>query len=49
MITNFHVPKSSLLMLVAAFVGREKLFELYREAMEKDFRLFSFGDGMLLL
>ncbi len=48
MITNFHVPKSSLLMLVAAFVGREKLFELYGEAIKKDFRLFSFGDGMLL-
>ncbi len=48
MITNFHVPKSSLLMLVAAFVGHEKLFELYREAMKKDFRFFSFGDGMLL-
>ncbi|TRZ52551.1 tRNA preQ1(34) S-adenosylmethionine ribosyltransferase-isomerase QueA, partial [bacterium] len=48
MITNFHVPKSSLLMLVSAFVGREKLFELYDEAMKKDFRFFSFGDGMLL-
>ena len=48
MITNFHVPKSSLLMLVAAFVGREKLFELYRDAMKHDFRFFSFGDGMLL-
>ncbi|MCX6735548.1 MAG: tRNA preQ1(34) S-adenosylmethionine ribosyltransferase-isomerase QueA [Candidatus Parcubacteria bacterium] len=48
MITNFHVPKSSLLMLVSAFVGREKLFELYQEAMQKDFRFFSFGDGMLL-
>jgi S-adenosylmethionine:tRNA ribosyltransferase-isomerase len=49
MITNFHVPKSSLLMLVSAFVGREKLFELYQEAMKRNFRLFSFGDGMLLL
>ncbi|MFA5831109.1 MAG: tRNA preQ1(34) S-adenosylmethionine ribosyltransferase-isomerase QueA [Candidatus Paceibacterota bacterium] len=49
MITNFHVPKSSLLMLVSAFVGREKLFELYGEAMQNDFRFFSFGDGMLLL
>ncbi len=48
MITNFHVPKSSLLMLVSAFVGREKLFELYQEAMKKDFHFFSFGDGMLL-
>ncbi|MCK9352148.1 MAG: tRNA preQ1(34) S-adenosylmethionine ribosyltransferase-isomerase QueA [Candidatus Paceibacterota bacterium] len=49
MITNFHVPKSSLLMLVSAFVGREKLLELYQEAMRKNFRFFSFGDGMLLL
>ncbi len=48
MVTNFHVPKSSLLMLVASFIGREKLFELYQHAMKKDFRLFSFGDGMLL-
>jgi S-adenosylmethionine:tRNA ribosyltransferase-isomerase len=47
-ITNFHVPKSSLLMLVSAFVGREKLFELYQEAMARDFKLFSFGDGMLI-
>lgn len=48
MVTNFHVPRSSLLMLVASFVGRERLLELYAEAMTKDFRLFSFGDGMLL-
>jgi S-adenosylmethionine:tRNA ribosyltransferase-isomerase len=47
-ITNFHVPRSSLLMLVAAFVGREKTLELYRLAIKKRFRLFSFGDGMLL-
>jgi len=48
-ITNFHVPRSSLLMLVSAFVGREKTLELYRLAVKKRFRLFSFGDGMLLL
>jgi S-adenosylmethionine:tRNA ribosyltransferase-isomerase len=48
MVTNFHVPKSSLLMLVASFIGREKLFELYAEAINRDFRLFSFGDGMLV-
>ena len=47
-ITNFHVPRSSLLMLVSAFVGRERLFELYRKAMKKKFSFFSFGDGMLL-
>lgn len=48
MITNFHVPKSSLLMLVAAFIGRKKLFELYDQAIERRFRFFSFGDGMLI-
>ena len=48
-ITNFHVPRSSLLMLVSAFVGREKTLELYRQAVQKKYRLFSFGDGMLLL
>lgn len=47
-ITNFHVPRSSLLMLVAAFIGREKLFKLYGKAMKKKFSFFSFGDGMLL-
>ncbi len=49
LITNFHVPKSSLLMLVSAFVGRKKLLELYRQVIDKKFRLFSFGDGMMIL
>lgn len=49
LITNFHVPKSSLLMLVSSLTGREKLLELYAKAIEKEFRLFSFGDGMLIL
>lgn len=48
LITNFHVPRSSLLMLVSAFVSRKKLLELYRLAIKKQFRFFSFGDGMLL-
>lgn len=48
LITNFHVPQSSLLMLVSAFVGRKKLLELYRQAIQKKYRLFSFGDGMLI-
>lgn len=48
LITNFHVPGSSLLMLVASLVGRPKLLELYRLAIQKKFRLFSFGDGMLI-
>jgi S-adenosylmethionine:tRNA ribosyltransferase-isomerase len=49
LITNFHVPRSSLLMLVAALTGRETLLSLYKEAIEKRFRLFSFGDAMLIL
>jgi S-adenosylmethionine:tRNA ribosyltransferase-isomerase len=49
LITNFHVPRSSLLMLVAALIGREKLLALYADAIANGFRVFSFGDGMLLL
>ncbi len=48
LITNFHVPKSSLMMLVSAFMGRERLLAMYKEAIEGGFRLFSFGDGMLI-
>lgn len=48
LITNFHVPRSSLMMLVAGLVGREKLLELYRFAISRKFKLFSFGDGMLV-
>lgn len=48
-VTNFHVPQSSLLMLVAALIGKERLFDLYRFAIKKDYRFFSFGDGMLIL
>lgn len=46
LITNFHVPQSSLLMLVSAFVPRTVLLALYRLALSKKFRFFSFGDGM---
>ncbi len=49
LITNFHVPKSSLLMLVSAFTGRKKLLELYEKAIAEKIRLFSFGDGMLII
>ncbi|MFQ5569781.1 MAG: tRNA preQ1(34) S-adenosylmethionine ribosyltransferase-isomerase QueA [Rhodothermales bacterium] len=49
LITNFHRPKSTLLMLVAAFAGYDFLFEAYREAIKEDYRLFSFGDAMLIL
>jgi len=48
-ITNVHVPRSSLMMLVAAFTGRKKLLELYQLAIHHRFRLFSFGDGMMIL
>ncbi len=49
MITNFHVPRSSLLMLVATFAGQKKILELYKKAIKKNFRFFSFGDGMLIV
>jgi S-adenosylmethionine:tRNA ribosyltransferase-isomerase len=49
LITNFHLPRSSLLMLVSAFAGRELVFEAYREAVRERYRFFSFGDAMLIL
>ncbi len=49
LITNFHLPESTLLMLVSAFAGREKVLELYKLAMEQRYRFFSFGDAMLIL
>ncbi len=49
LITNFHVPRSSLLMLVSALTGRKKLLELYKKAINKNFKFFSFGDGMLVI
>jgi S-adenosylmethionine:tRNA ribosyltransferase-isomerase len=49
MITNFHLPKSSLLMLVAAFAGKEKIDRAYAEAVAQRYRFFSFGDAMLIL
>ncbi|MDR3186323.1 MAG: tRNA preQ1(34) S-adenosylmethionine ribosyltransferase-isomerase QueA [Christensenellaceae bacterium] len=48
-ITNFHLPESTLLMLVSAFAGREKILNLYAEAVNKEYRFFSFGDAMLLI
>lgn len=47
--TNFHLPESTLLMLVSAFAGRERTLRLYREAIALGYRFFSFGDAMLLL
>lgn len=48
MITNFHLPKSTLLMLVSAFAGRENILNAYRAAIEKKYRLFSYGDAMFI-
>ncbi|MDC1469230.1 tRNA preQ1(34) S-adenosylmethionine ribosyltransferase-isomerase QueA [Gammaproteobacteria bacterium] len=48
MITNFHLPKSSLLMLVAAFIGYEKMIDLYQVAIDKQYRFLSYGDAMIL-
>lgn len=49
LLTNFHLPKSSLLMLVAAFAGRERVLAAYREAVERRYRFYSYGDAMLLI
>ena len=49
LLTNFHLPKSTLLMLVASFVGLEKTQELYAEAIKEKYRFYSYGDAMLIL
>jgi S-adenosylmethionine:tRNA ribosyltransferase-isomerase len=49
LLTNFHLPKSTLLMLVASFVGLEKTHELYEEAIKERYRFYSYGDAMLIL
>ena len=49
MITNFHLPKSTLIMLVSAFAGRETILAAYLEAIRLEYRFFSFGDAMLIL
>lgn len=48
-ITNFHLPKSTLIVLVAAFIGREETLKIYAEAIEKRYRFYSFGDSMVML
>ncbi|MFA5907050.1 MAG: tRNA preQ1(34) S-adenosylmethionine ribosyltransferase-isomerase QueA [Desulfobacula sp.] len=48
LITNFHLPESSLLMLVSAFYDREKILAAYEEAVQKDYRFFSYGDAMFI-
>ena len=47
-ITNFHLPESSLLMLVSAFAGRKRILEAYQEAVKEGYRFFSYGDAMLI-
>lgn len=49
LITNFHLPESTLIMLVSAFVSREKVLEIYKHAVDEKYRFFSFGDSTLIL
>lgn len=49
LLTNFHLPKSTLIMLIASFVGLEKTLEIYNTAMEEKYRFYSYGDGMLII
>ena len=49
LITNFHLPQSSLLMLVAAFAGRKRVLDAYAEAVQRQYRFFSYGDAMLIM
>ena len=48
LVTNFHLPESTLMMLISAFASREMVMEAYRQAIEQEYRFFSFGDSMLL-
>jgi S-adenosylmethionine:tRNA ribosyltransferase-isomerase len=48
MITNFHLPQSTLIVLVSAFAGRETILRAYEEAVRREYRFFSFGDAMLI-
>ena len=49
MITNFHLPRSTLIMLVSAFMGRENVLTAYKTAMQENYRFYSFGDAMLIV
>ena len=49
LITNFHLPESTLVMLVSAFAGRENILNAYEKAVENQYRFFSFGDAMLII
>ena len=48
LVTNFHLPESTLIMLVSAFAGRERTLSAYREAVAEQYRFFSFGDAMFI-
>jgi S-adenosylmethionine:tRNA ribosyltransferase-isomerase len=48
MVTNFHLPKSTLIMLVSAFAGRENILHAYETARRQGYRFYSFGDAMLI-
>ena len=48
LITNFHLPRSSLLMLVSAFAGRERILAAYADAIKREYRFYSFGDAMFI-
>ena len=48
LITNFHLPKSTLLMLTSALAGRDLMLKAYREAVDHEYRFYSFGDAMLI-
>ena len=49
LLTNFHLPRSSLMLLVAAFAGREQILDAYHHAVKNRYRFFSYGDAMLIL
>ena len=49
MITNFHLPESTLIMLVSAFAGRDNVLAAYRQAVAEEYRFFSYGDAMFVL
>ncbi len=49
MITNFHTPKSTLMMMIAAFAGYDFMMEAYKEAVKENYKLYSYGDAMLIL
>ena len=49
LVTNFHLPRSSLLMLVSGFAGRELILRAYRHAIESEYHFYSYGDAMLIL